>query len=462
MTTINRRVFLDRSGRLGAGLAAGITILADPRSVRAAPANDKIVLAAVGCGGRSSALIQGFVERGDCEFAYACDPDTPRAEARGKLILERQGKPPRVVKDFREALEDKSVDAIVSATPDHWHALSTVWACQAGKDVYVEKPPTHNCWEGQQMLKAARKHERIVQCGYQNRSAPYLMAAKKYIEEGNLGSIHMCRIFNQKPPWGMLPVVPDGDPPMGLDWDLWNGPAPEHAYNASMHGCWNHLWRYSGGDIANDASHQIDIARWLLGVAHPKTVFSTGGRYATDPETLVAETPDTQTALFDFDKLLVNFELTLFTPYMLKTCPDVRNTDQFPYWLQNSTRVELHGTEAVMIVGRMGGGWQVFVRTKDRKPVVKEQMFGRFPDPEHQENFVQCIRSRKLPNADIAEGHRSCLLIHYANMSYRLGGQKLVIDPATDHVVGNEEAMKFFKRQYREPWVIEDGVNDDS
>ncbi len=456
MTTINRRAFLNRSKRLGAGLAAGITVLADPRSVRAAPANEKIVLAAVGCGGRSAALIQGFLERSDCQFAYACDPDTPRAEARGKLILERQNKAPRIVKDFREALEDQSVDAIVSATPDHWHALSTVWACQAGKDVYVEKPPTHNCWEGQQMLKAARKHERIVQCGYQNRSAPYIKAAKKYIEDGNLGSIHMCRIFNQKPPWGMQPVVPDGDPPAGLDWDLWNGPAPQHRYNASMHRCWNHLWRYSGGDIANDASHQIDMARYLLGVEHPKTVYSTGGRYATDPGTLVAETPDTQTALFDFDKLLVNFELTLFTPYMLKTCPDVRNTDQFPYWLQNSTRIELYGTEAVMFIGRMGGGWQVFVRTKDRKPVVKKQMFGRFPDPEHQENFIQCIRSRELPNADIAEGHHSCLLIHYANMSYRLGGQKLTVDPATDHVVGNEEAMYLFKRQYREPWVIDE------
>jgi predicted dehydrogenase len=229
-----------------------------------------------------------------------------------------------------------------------------------------------------------------------------------------------------------------------------------------MHRCWNHLWRYSGGDIANDASHQIDIARWLLGVEHPKTVYSTGGRYATDPETLVAETPDTQVATFEFDKLLVSFELTLFTPYMLKTCPEVRDSDLFPYWLQNSTRIELYGTEAVMFVGRMGGGWQVFVRTKDRQPVVKDQMFGRFPDPEHKENFIQCIRSRELPNADIAKGHQSCLLIHYANMSYRLGGQKLAIDAATDHVVGNEEAMKLFKRQYREPWVIGHEVNDES
>ena len=284
------------------------------------------------------------------------------------------------------------------------------------------------------------------------------MAAKKYIEDGKLGSIHLCRIFNQKPPWGMSPIVPDSDPPAGLDWNIWNGPAPEHPYNASMHRSWHHLWRYSGGDIANDASHQIDIARWMLGVEHPKTVYSTGGRYATDPATLVAETPDTQMALFDFDRLLVSFELTLYTSYMLKTCPQVRNDDLFPLWLQNSTRIELYGTEGVMFIGRMGGGWQVFVRTKDRKPVVKDQMFGRFPDPEHKENFIQCIRSRELPNADIAKGHMSCLLIHYGNMSYRSGSEKLTIDPATDHVVGNEEAMKLFKRQYRKPWVLEEEV----
>ena len=167
----------------------------------------------------------------------------------------------------------RSVDAIVSATPDHWHALSTVWACQAEKDVYVEKPPTHNCWEGQQMVKAARKYQRVVQCGLQNRSAPYNMAAKKYLEEGKLGTIHLCRIYNQKPPWGMCRRVPDSDPPAGLDWNIWNGPAPEHPYNASMHQCWHHVWRYSGGDIANDGSHQIDLARWLLGIEIPKTVY---------------------------------------------------------------------------------------------------------------------------------------------------------------------------------------------
>ncbi len=457
MASFNRRQFIKRSRDLGLGTAA-LTILGNARSARATPANDKIVLAAVGCGGRSGGLTQGFLERDDCEYAYACDPNMPRANARAKTIEEQQGKRPKVVADFRKALDDKSVDAIVSATPDHWHALSTVWACQAEKDVYVEKPPTHDCWEGQQMVKAARKYKRIVQCGFQNRSAPYNMAAKKYLEEGKLGTVHLCRIYNQKMPWGMCPKVPDTDPPSGLDWNIWNGPAPEHAYNASMHRCWHHQWRYSGGDIANDASHQIDLARWLLGVKIPQTVYSTGGRYATDPETLVAETPDTQIALFDYDKLLVSFELTLYGAYMLKTCPEVRNTDQFPYWMQNSTRIEIYGTEGMMVVGRHGGGWQVFVRPKSRKPVVKAQEYGRFPDPEHKENFVRSIRSRQLPNADVEKGHLSCLMIHYANISYRLGSQKLAIDADTQHIVDNADAMKLFRRSYRDPWVIQDDV----
>jgi len=457
MGSFNRRQFIRHSRDVGIGTAA-FTILGHARSARATPANDKITLAAVGCGGRGTHLMRGFMGRDDCEYAYACDPMVPNAERLAAQVNELQGSSPKVAADFREALDDSSVDAIISATPDHWHALTTVWACQAGKDVYVEKPPTHDCWEGQQMLKAARKYKRIVQCGFQNRSAPYNMAAKKYLEEGKLGTIHLCRIYNQKPPWGMQQKTPDSEPPQGLNWDVWNGPAPEHPYNAGMHRCWHHQWRYSGGDIANDASHQIDLARWLLGVELPKTVYSTGGRFAADPETLVAETPDTQIALYDYDGLLVSFELTLFGGYILKTDSGVRDSDMFPYWMQNSTRIEIFGTEGMMVVGRHGGGWQVFVRPQSRQPVVKDQHYGRFPDPEHKENFVQSIRSRELPSADVEKGHRSCLLIHYGNISYRLGGQKLAINSDTEHIVDNTDAMELFRRTYRDPWVIKDEV----
>ncbi len=456
MTSMNRRKFLDQSKKAGIGLAAGVTILSDPASVWAAPANDKIIMALVGCGGRGGGLAPGFAQRGDCEFAYVCDCDSNRTGPMAKRVAEAQnGKTPKGEADFRKMLEDKSVDAVVAATPDHWHALATVWSCQAGKDVYVEKPATQSCWEGRKMVEAARKYKRIVQVGTQNRSAVHNMEARKYIEEGKLGEVHFCRVYNQKA-WGNTPWAKDADPPKGFNWDMWNGPAPEAHYNPTLRGNWHHLWRYSGGDIANDASHQIDLARWVCGVEYPKSVYSTGGRFNT---TGSAETPDTQVALWDFDKFLMSFELTLYTPYMLKVSPYIRESvTEFPYWPQCATRTEIYGSKGLMILGRHGAGWQVFDRPKREQPVVVAQGNGKFPDPEHKENFVQCIRSRALPNADIEKGHRSALMIHYANISYRLGSQRLVIDPKSEGIVGNPEAMKLFRRTYREPWVIRDEV----
>lgn len=463
MSRSTRRQFLAQSPAAVLGCAAGFTILANARSARGTPAADRVILAAVGVGGRGTDLATnpdgGFLVRGDCEYAYLCDPDSRTAAARVPLVAGMQrGREPQVVTDFRRALDDPQVDAIISATPDHWHALTTIWACQAGKDVYVEKPAHHSCWEGQQMVQAARKYERIVQVGLQNRSAPYVFAAREFLQQGRLGSIHLCRIYNQKPPWGMAPKQPDSAPPEGFDWDLWNGPAPEHAYNAGLHATWHHLWRYSGGDIANDSSHQLDLARWLLGVTYPRTVYCTGGRFAVPPDQLVAETPDTQIALYDFDRLLVSFELTLYGDYMQKADPEVRNSDLFPLWMQNADRIELFGTEGLMIMGRHGGGWQVFGRPKNREPVVMDQRYGRFPDREHKENFLQCIRSRQRPHADILEGHRSALWTHYANISYRLGGQKLRIDPETEQIVDAPDAMALFRRTYRPPWVVPDDV----
>jgi predicted dehydrogenase len=454
MTTLDRREFLRRSKQTTLGMAAGVTMLSSAASVRAAPANEKVVLAAVGSGGRGGDLAKGFIERGDCRYAWLCDADARRFPSRVQMVAELQGSEPACVQDFRKALDDQSVDAVVIATPDHWHAIPTVWACQAGKDVYVEKPASHNCWEGRKMVEAARKYQRVVQHGTQTRSGAYTIAARQYIAEGKLGAIHFCRIFNQKQ-WGNTPMAADQPAPEGLDWDMWNGPAPEHPYNPTLHRYWHHLWRYSGGDIANDASHQIDAARYLLGVDYPKSVYSTGGRFASEG---AAESPDTQLAVYDFDKMTVSFELTLYTPYMLKTDPVVRQSDMFPYWPQNATRVEIYGTEGMMVFGRHGGGWQVFVRTKDREPVVAAQHYGRFPDPEHKEDFIRCLKSRRRPNADIEEGHLSALMIHYANISYRLGGRKLTIDPATEQIVGDAEAMALFRREYRKPWVLADEV----
>jgi len=450
MTKINRRTFLDQSTKAGGGLAAGFTILENAASVRGTPANNKVILAMIGTGGRGSYLYRDFAARGDCEFAYVCDVDEERSGPAAKALAATQGKAPKMLQDFRKMLTDKSVDAVVVATPDHWHAPATVWACQAGKDVYVEKPPTSNIWEGKKMIEAARKYKRVVQV-----SAAYNMAAKKYIEDGKLGTVHMVRVYNQKT-WQNFDAVPDTDPPKGLDWDIWTGPAPESRYNRNFHRNWHHFWRFSGGDIINDGIHQMDLARWVIGVDYPKAVYSTGGRWDKPG---VAETPDTQVAVFDFHKLVMTFELTLYTPYMFKISPIIRQaTDKFPFWPQCATRIEIYGSEGLMYLGRHGGGWQVFDKPKLQTGVVKDQMKGLFPDPEHKENFLHCIRTRETPNADIQEGHRSTLLSHYANISYRIGGEKLIIDSKTEEIVGNDKAMALFKRDYRKPYVIEDNV----
>jgi predicted dehydrogenase len=460
MKGFTRREFLDRSKKTALGLAAGMTILGSARSARAGTgrrpvaANEKTTLASVGVHGRGRQLAQGFLDRGDCQIGYICDVDSSLFGPVAKEVAPQQGgKVPTCVQDMRKAFEDKSVDAVVIATPDHWHALAAIWAAQAGKDVYVEKPPSHNCWEGRQMLNAARKYNRVMQVGTQNRSAPYNLEAKKYIDQGKLGTIHMCRVYNQKGQRNFA-AVPDSDPPAGLNWDMWNGPAPQARYNANLHRNWHGWWRYSNGDMANDGVHQLDLARWLCGLEYPQSVYCTGGRYA---EPGADETPDSQVAVFQFDKLVMTFELTLYTPYMLKTDAEIRNSDMIPYWPQNATRIEIYGTEGVMYVGRHGGGWEVYQRPVSRKPVVAKRVFGRFPDPEHKENFIRCIRSRERPNADIEHGHRSALLVHYATASLRAGGVKVNIDPQTEHM-DNPRAQALFKRQYREPWIVPEEV----
>jgi len=195
----------------------------------------------------------------------------------------------------------------------------------------------------------------------------------------------------------------------------------------------------------------VDIARWLCGVTYPKTVYSSGVRYDRDGG---AETPDTQISTFEFDDLTMTFEMSLFTPYMLKADQGIRDGDLFPHWPQNTERVELYGTEGMMVVGRMGSGWQVYVRPKSRQPVVADEMYGRFPDPPHQDNFIECVRSRQMPNADIEEGHLSTLLVHYSMLSCRMGGRKLSIDAESEGVVGDPEAMQFFRREGRPPWIV--------
>jgi predicted dehydrogenase len=453
MKTLDRRSFLSGSARAGLGLAAAAASVQPQRIARAAPV-DTLVLGVIGVNGRGGVLARDFAARPDCKVAYIADVDLNVASQRAQSVEQVQEGSPKVVQDFRRVLDDKSVDAVVIATPDHWHALATIWACQAGKHVYVEKPASHSPWEGRKMVEAARKYRRVVQVGLQNRSAPYNQEARQYIESGKLGRVHLCRVFNQRL-WSNPRPAPDLPTPAGLDWNMWTGPAPESPYNTNLHHGWNHYWKFSGGDIVNDGVHQMDLARWLIGKDLPRSVYCTGGRFDQGG---VQETPDTQVALYDFEGLTMTFELTLFTPYMAKTDLPFRNSDRFSYWPQNGMRIEIYGSEGMMMAGRHGDGWQVFASPRDWQPVVVAQGNGNFPDPEHKQNFCDSIRANHTPSADIEEGHKSTLLCQLANISYRLGGQKLLLDAQQETITNCGDANALRKRSYRAPWVVPESV----
>jgi len=453
---MNRRDFLTSSAGAGITAAIGTGFFSSAAAAESTQPSERIVLGMIGLGGRGHGLTKGFLDRPGVSIAYLCDPDPRQYGDLSELIKSKSGHEPKGVTDFRQVLDDKSVDAVVIAAPDHWHCPLAVFACMAGKDVYVEKPLSFNIWEGRKAVEAARKNKRIVQVGTQCRSARYVMHAQQYISEGKLGKIAYCRVCNLKQ-GGPFKQPPNSDPPSGVDYDLWIGPAPAHAFNAGrFHKNWHYYWDYSGGDMANDGIHQIDLARWLLGKDWPTHVTSNGGNYAYQDDN---QTPDTQTATFEFGDSQLHFEQIGYGNYMLKEDPQVRDGKIFPLWQQYSTRIELYGTSGVMFLGRHGGGWQVFTRPSNWTQQVVAEEHGRFPDKSHQTNFLECIRSRNKPNADVEEGHRSATMVHLANISYRLGGAKLQFDNTTETIPDNAEANRFLRRENaRKPFAIPDVI----
>ena len=451
MQHVKRSDFLKRGATTLAALSAAGVVFARKGPKKADAANDRIVMAAVGLGGRGRDHARMFAQRDDVWMKYVCDADLNRIGNFPDQFERMQKQPVTAVQDLRRILEDADVDAVCVATSDHWHGPATVWACQAGKDVYVEKPASHNIWEGRVMVDAARKYGRVVQVGTQNRSAPYIHAAREYIAAGKLGDIPLIKVYNLKP-GGPFRCPPDSDVPEGVDYDLYLGPAPMRPFNRGhFHDGWKKWWAYSGGDMADDGSHQLDIACMLLGdPAPPAAVYGSGGKYAYPISD--GDVPDTQTVVFEYPGFTMTFELTQYTPYMTKTSGEVRDTDAFPYWPTNATRIELYGTRGLMYVGRHGGGWQVLV-PGDK---IRDEMPGRQHTPEHHQNFIDRIRDRGKPNADIEIGHKSAILIHLANIATALNGRRLLFDPETEEVTNDAEANGHIlrKRIYREGYDI--------
>lgn len=433
MRKSHRREFLQTSA--GALTSAATVTLMSRNSAKAA-ASERVSVCLVGVRGRGRSLAANVARLPNAQITHLCDVNVPLLAPMAKTIGEIQKSEPKQVKDIRDILADKSVDALVVATPDHWHALATIWGCQAGKHVYVEKPISHNIFEGRKMVEAARKYNRVVQVGTQSRSVPHMIEAIDYVRSGKLGKVHMAKAWNSQLR-RRVPSQPDSKVPDGLDWEIWQGPAPERPFNPNRFSYgWRWLWDYGTGDMGNDGVHDLDIARWGLGVDFPVSANGTAGKLFYEGD--IQETPDTQIVTFEYPqaKAVLVYEQRLWSPY-------------FQEGYENG--VAFYGTDGYLILGR--SGWKV-IGARNKEVLNKAEKFNDVP---HLDNFVASIKGMAKPNCDIEEGQRSTLLAHLGNISYRVG-RPLKFDGKTETILGDEEASKLLKRKGRKPFEIPDAV----
>jgi len=441
MEVPNRRQFLQSAAILGAP-----AILASRAS-----ANDRIRVALVGLRGRGRDHIKSFHDlAGDnVEIALFCDVDQSVMDQRVADYEKLSGKKVQTVTDYRKVLDDKSIDAVGLATPNHWHALGAVLACQAGKDVYVEKPGTHSYAEGKKIIEAANKHKRIVQHGTQNRSSPNIMEGIQKLKEGVIGNVYLARSVAFKGPRPNIGTVEGEATPPGLDWDKWQGPAPKKPYSKVIHRWWHQFWDYGNGDIGNQGVHEIDIMRWALDLnTHPTKVAAMGGQYIQkDAE----EAPQVHSVMYEWAgrNVLVSFE----------TRSGLTNTEagmgaEYPFLdKKNVVGVIFIGTLGYMIIPDYSS-YRTFLGPK-RTPGPFKVGEGDIANLPHFANFIKAVRSRKPSDlhAPPEQLHLSAALAHFSNIAYRTG-EMLHFDAKTERFIGNEKANALLTQTYRTPYAM--------
>jgi predicted dehydrogenase len=441
---MQRRQFLENSlAAAGLSALASTTILGDdqPAKPRIA-ANDKIAICMVGMKGRGNTVLSTFASIPEVEVKYVCDIDEGVLQARAAAVEKQTGRKPQPIKDYQAALDDKSVDALVIATPDHWHALPTIHACLAEKDVYVEKPDGHNIVEGRTMVAAAKKHGRVVQLGTQSRSGVHFLALIEYLKTGVLGKVRFAKAW-ESAKQGSIGHVADSAPPPGIDYDRWLGPAPKRPFNSRrFHGSWRWFFDYGTGDLGNDGVHRLDYARWFLEAAAagkkesvpllPKAVAALGGKYYFDDD---QQWPDTLMVTYDFaGGYVLTYEMRIWTPYNLH---------------DESEGAMVLGDEGYVIAGN--SRWRHF----DPKGKLIKEMSGGYNEVGHAQSFLDCMRSRGKPTADLETiGHSSSLLCHIGNAAWRTG-RTLRYDPAAGKFTGDADADQFLTRpKYRQGYEL--------
>jgi predicted dehydrogenase len=434
MNALNRRQFIRRSS--AATLAAVSSTAPFFRSARAAEpaASSKIRLGVIGCGGMGQVDLRDFLTNPEVDCPVVCDLDDERL-AKGIEICEKAGRPrPETVKDFRRVLDRKDIDAVLVATPDHWHALPTVLACQAGKDVYVEKPLGKTIDEGRAMLEAAGRHHRVVQMGSQWSSCGHIIEAAEMVSSGKLGKVSLVRGWAYLD-W--LPTVghkPDGPPPAGVDYDLWLGPAPGRPFNPNrFHFNFRWFWDYAGGLMTDWGVHLINMQQMGMGLRPPTRVSSAGGKFIFDDD---SETPDSQITLYEF--------------------PDYQMIWEHRAGLNNglhgrSWGVQWSGTEGTIILN--DSGYEIITERKRANLDSEKKPGTGDPHPAHVRNFLDCVKSRKPPVLSLDKGHHVSTLAHLGNIAFRTG-HKIVWDANAEKVSGDAEADVLVGCDYRAPWKL--------
>lgn len=443
MTEHNRRFFFKST----VGAAAGINLLI--QSV-ARSANDTIRIGVTGLHGRGNDHIQSFNSISNCEVSALCDADKNVLRQRKEEWEKKTNRTIKTYVDYREMLKDPDLDAVSIATPNHWHSIMGIWACQAGKDVYIEKPCSHNVYEGRKLVEAARKYKRIVQHGTQSRSSEAFQEAVQLLREGYLGEVYYAKGLCYK--WrDTIGRTPDSPIPDGVQYDLWEGPAPDQPFSKNrFHYNWHWNWLYGNGDIGNQGVHEMDVARWGLDVGMPNVIQAQGDHFMFEDD---QNTPNCLLATFKYPgvKKMLVFEVR--------------------HWHTNNELGEINGDDR-NVVGNifMGSegymttygfnqrGYQTYLGAKREKGKSRRSEEGVV----HYENFLQAMRSRRLEDltAEIEEGHISAAHCHLANAAYRVQ-ETLRFDPKTERVTNNKEANAIIRdadRDYRKPFTIPKNV----
>ena len=435
MKSNTRRTFLKGSAALAMTAASRDRILGANRRLRAG---------LIGCGGQGTGDLRAMLRAGNVDCVSLCDVDDEQtAKTREMVEKNFSQRPDQFVRDFRRVLDRKDLDFVVIGTPDHWHALPTVQACQAGKDVYVEKPLSLTIAEGRVMVDAARRHNRVVQMGTQQRSSTHTAEVVEYLRSGKLGKIRLVKAWAYQDWMGNIPKVPDEAAPATVDYDMWLGPAPLRPFNRNrFHFNFRWYYDYSGGLMTDWGAHMIDVANWGMGVKAPRAAMSVGGKFGFPDD--AEETPDTQQALWEFDGFSMIWE-------------HATAIGQGPYMRDHG--VAFHGNNGVLVVDR--GGWEVLPETETKKRRKVYRMAG---EPRrggggedmhfnHVKNFLECVESRQRPRSDVEIGHNSMIACHLANIAFRVG-RRINWDVENEKVLGDPDAQKLVSKPYRGPWKL--------